>query len=118
MRVGRIAWDIETRCSMNVQRIAAFSNGSHGGTSAGVVLCTKLPSATEMQNVAAEIGYSETAFAAPQGDEWRVRYFAPEIEVDFCGHATIALGAALALQYGNGSSRSNSTIDRKSTRLN
>jgi len=87
---------------MNVQRIAAFSNGSHGGNPAGVVLCTKLPNATEMQYVAAEIGYSETAFAAPQDDEWRVRYFAPEIEVDFCGHATIALGAALALRHGDG----------------
>lgn len=55
-----------------------------------------------MQHVAAEIGYSETAFAAPQDDEWRVRYFAPEVEVDFCGHATIALGAALALRHGDG----------------
>jgi PhzF family phenazine biosynthesis protein len=55
-----------------------------------------------MQAVAAEVGYSETAFAAPADGEWRVRYFAPEVEVDFCGHATIALGAALALAHGNG----------------
>jgi PhzF family phenazine biosynthesis protein len=38
----------------------------------------------------------------PQGDAWRVRYFSPESEVPFCGHATIALGAALALTHGNG----------------
>jgi PhzF family phenazine biosynthesis protein len=55
-----------------------------------------------MLTIAAEVGYSETVFAAPSEDGWRVRYFAPEIEVPFCGHATIALGAALALAHGDG----------------
>src|ERR1700742_4183388 len=55
-----------------------------------------------MLAIAAEVGYSETVFAEPSGDGWRVRYFAPEIEVPFCGHATIALGAALALAQGDG----------------
>jgi predicted PhzF superfamily epimerase YddE/YHI9 len=55
-----------------------------------------------MRRIATEVGYSETAFAMPQGDAWRVRYFSPESEVPFCGHATIALGAALALAHGNG----------------
>jgi PhzF family phenazine biosynthesis protein len=55
-----------------------------------------------MLAIAAEVGYSETVFAAPCEDGWRVRYFAPEIEVPFCGHATIALGAALALAHGDG----------------
>lgn len=87
---------------MNVQRIAAFSDGATGGNPAGVVLCDVLPDAASMQAAAAEIGYSETAFAAPTKDGWRVRYFAPEIEVPFCGHATIALGAALALAHGDG----------------
>jgi len=87
---------------MNVQRIAAFSNGSNGGNPAGVVLCDVLPTPERMQIVAAEVGYSETVFAAPIGNDWRVRYFAPEIEVPFCGHATIALGAALALAHGDG----------------
>ncbi len=87
---------------MNVQRIAAFADGLHGGNPAGVVLCDVLPTPERMQAVAAEVGYSETAFAAPYGSDWRVRYFAPEIEVPFCGHATIALGAALALAHGDG----------------
>jgi PhzF family phenazine biosynthesis protein len=56
-----------------------------------------------MQRIAAEVGYSETAFAAPVAEGWRVRYFSPESEVPFCGHATIALGAALALRHGDGS---------------
>jgi PhzF family phenazine biosynthesis protein len=55
-----------------------------------------------MQRIATEVGFSETAFAAPAGDAWRVRYFSPESEVPFCGHATIALGAALALKEGDG----------------
>jgi PhzF family phenazine biosynthesis protein len=87
---------------MDVQRIAAFSDGKNGGNPAGVVLCAELPSPEVMQSVAKQVGYSETAFAAPFGDGWRVRYFAPEMEVPFCGHATIALGAALALSHGDG----------------
>jgi PhzF family phenazine biosynthesis protein len=87
---------------MNVERIAAFSDGESGGNPAGVVMCDSLPDADAMQAVAAEVGYSETAFAAPAGGGWRVRYFSPEMEVPFCGHATIALGAALALRHGNG----------------
>lgn len=87
---------------MHIQRIAAFSDGPVGGNPAGVVIADTLPSAEAMQRAAAEIGYSETAFAAPEGDGWRVRYFAPAIEVPFCGHATIALGAALAGRVGDG----------------
>lgn len=88
---------------MNVQRLAAFSDGEVGGNPAGVVIAAALPTAAEMQAIAAQVGYSETAFAAPQPDgAWRVRYFAPATEVPFCGHATIALGAALALQQGDG----------------
>lgn len=87
---------------MDVQRIAAFSHGINGGNPAGVVLCEALPPADRMLAIAAEVGYSETVFAAPSEDGWRVRYFAPEIEVPFCGHATIALGAALALAHGDG----------------
>jgi PhzF family phenazine biosynthesis protein len=87
---------------MEVMRIAAFSGKRTGGNPAGVVIAEALPSIEEMQHTAREIGYSETAFAAPVGGAWRVRYFAPEAEVPFCGHATIALGAALAMRNGDG----------------
>lgn len=85
-----------------VERLAAFADGHAGGNPAGVVIAEALPSPEAMQAIARAIGYSETAFAAPLGEVWRVRYFAPEIEVPFCGHATIALGAALALRHGDG----------------
>ncbi|WP_373236069.1 PhzF family phenazine biosynthesis protein [Cohaesibacter celericrescens] len=85
---------------MDVQKIAAFADGQKGGNPAGVVLTDMLPEARIMQAMAAEVGFSETVFAAPQGEGWRVRYFSPENEVAFCGHATIALGAALAQRFG------------------
>ncbi|MEM8811431.1 MAG: PhzF family phenazine biosynthesis protein [Pseudomonadota bacterium] len=87
---------------MDVLRLAAFSDGSVGGNPAGVMIADALPDADTMQSVAADVGYSETAFAAPDGEAWRVRYFAPAMEVPFCGHATIALGAALARSKGDG----------------
>jgi PhzF family phenazine biosynthesis protein len=87
-----------------IQRIAAFSDGETGGNPAGVWIGAQLPPEAEMQQLAYQVGFSETAFAAPQpnGEGWRVRYFSPETEVPFCGHATIALGAALAREYGDG----------------
>lgn len=87
---------------MNVLKIAAFSDGDAGGNPAGVLIGDILPDAAEMQGIAARVGFSETAFAAPDGNDWRVRYFSPESEVPFCGHATIALGAALVRQFGDG----------------
>lgn len=87
---------------MSVLRIAAFSDGDIGGNPAGVMIADELPNDSEMQRIAAEVGFSETAFAVSTGTGWRVRYFSPESEVPFCGHATIALGAALALRHGDG----------------
>ena len=87
---------------MNVLKIAAFSDGDAGGNPAGVWIGERFPADAEMQRIAADVGFSETAFAAPAGKNWRVRYFSPESEVPFCGHATIALGAALAMKHGDG----------------
>ena len=90
---------------MDIQRIAAFSTHDKGGNPAGVVLLDKAVPEADMQRVAAEVGYSETAFAVRVDGadrSWRVRYFSPESEVAFCGHATIALGAALGQRDGSG----------------
>jgi len=85
-----------------VLRIAAFADGQAGGNPAGVAIRKAMPQDADMRRVAAEVGFSETVFAVQSGTSWRVRYFSPESEVPFCGHATIALGAALAMKYGNG----------------
>jgi PhzF family phenazine biosynthesis protein len=87
---------------VNILKIAAFSDGDTGGNPAGVVIGETLPPAAQMQGIAADVGFSETVFAARTDSGWRVRYFSPQSEVPFCGHATIALGAALALQQGDG----------------
>jgi PhzF family phenazine biosynthesis protein len=87
---------------MNIERLSAFSHGEIGGNPAGVLITDVLPPPAEMQRIAKEVGYSETAFAAREDAAWRVRYFSPEAEVPFCGHATIALGAALAKRHGDG----------------
>lgn len=80
-----------------VERWSAFSDDPEGGNPAGVVVTDEQLSCDEMQRVAAEVGYSETAFLVPEGTgRWWCRYFAPVAEVPFCGHATIASGVALA----------------------
>jgi PhzF family phenazine biosynthesis protein len=86
----------------DILRIAAFADGDSGGNPAGVWLGDALPEPATMQKLAADVGFSETVFAVPEGEGWRARYFAPEAEVPFCGHATIALGAALAQRCGDG----------------
>jgi len=63
--------------SKNIQRIAAFSDAGQGGNPAGVLITDAHPATDEMCRIAAEVGYSETAFAMPQDDGWRVRYFSP-----------------------------------------
>ena len=85
---------------MNVLKLAAFSQNGLGGNPAGVAFYDTMPSEAEMLKIAKDVGYSETAFLVKQNNGWRVRYFAPEIEVPFCGHATIALGAALGERFG------------------
>lgn len=82
-------------------RLAAFTTDPEGGNPAGVWIGDVLPPDVEMQRIAAEVGYSETAFLAPLDPAsppgtFRVRYFSPLAEVPFCGHATIASGVALA----------------------
>jgi PhzF family phenazine biosynthesis protein len=78
-----------------IQRYAAFTDDPAGGNPAGVVLEASDLSDAEMQTIAADLGYSETAFATGAGPRLRVRYFSPLAEVPFCGHATVATAVAL-----------------------
>ena len=87
---------------MDVLKIAAFSYNNEGGNPAGVVLCSEMPTESEMLATAKQVGYSETAFLERRDDGWRIRYFSPDMEVPFCGHATIASGAVLGEQFGEG----------------
>lgn len=49
-----------------------------------------------MQDIAAENNLAETAFLAPEGAGWRLRWFTPRVEIDLCGHATLATAFVLA----------------------
>lgn len=89
----------------DVLRYAAFTTDPAGGNPAGVVLDAADWPEERMLKTAAEVGYSETAFvtaAAPDSRSFSVRYFSPLAEVAFCGHATVALSAALAERHGPG----------------
>ncbi len=86
-----------------LQRFAAFTEHPLHGNPAGVWIGDSLPEPDEMLATAANVGYSETAFLAPAiGGRRTVRYFSPEAEVPFCGHATIAAGVALGQDDGAG----------------
>jgi PhzF family phenazine biosynthesis protein len=93
-----------------ILRYTAFSSSPEGGNPAGVVLDATGLDDAGMLAVAAELGYSETAFltAPPEGlggqdgRAYTVRYFSPKAEVPFCGHATIATAVALAERIGPG----------------
>ena len=81
---------------------AAFTTTPAGGNPAGVVLDATGMSDADMLALAARLAYSESAFLWPRDEDghYDVRYFSPEAEVPFCGHATIASGVALAEHTG------------------
>ncbi|UUN26586.1 PhzF family phenazine biosynthesis protein [Streptomyces sp. FIT100] len=86
-----------------VLRYTAFSTDLTGGNPAGVVLDASGLDEAAMLAVAAEVGYSESAFLTPEGERaYAVRYFSPKAEVPFCGHATVASALALAERIGPG----------------
>ena len=88
---------------MEILHYTAFASDPAGGNPAGVVLDARGLSDAEMQGIAADLGYSEAAFLFPTGESTAdVRYFAPLVEVDFCGHATIASAVARAEREGPG----------------
>lgn len=81
-----------------ILRYAAFTRDGRGGNPAGLVLDARDLDDAQMQAIATEVGYSESAFLVGRADEanvYDVRYFAPRGEVPFCGHATIAAAVAV-----------------------
>jgi PhzF family phenazine biosynthesis protein len=81
----------------------AFTETPDGGNPAGVVLDARECTTETMQRIAAELGYSESAFLMPRDDgDYDIRFYSPEAEVAFCGHATIATAVALAEHSGAG----------------
>lgn len=89
--------------SGTLHRLSAFTDTTDGGNPAGVWVGDALPDPADMQRIAQEVGFSETAFIAPAtGFDRTIRYYSPKMEVPFCGHATIATGVLLGKSHGNG----------------
>ena len=82
---------------MTIYQVDAFTKQAFAGNPAGVCIVHRFPNADLMQDIAAEMNLSETAFAVPDGPEGRyqLRWFTPAIEVDLCGHATLATAHVL-----------------------
>lgn len=92
--------------SQTLYRLLAFTTTPDGGNPAGVWVGDSLPDPETMQRIAIEVGFSETAFIAPtSGVDRTIRYYSPEAEVSFCGHATIATGVVLGENSGDGTYR-------------
>ena len=92
--------------SPEILRYAAFADDPAGGNPAGVVLDASALAEADMQRIAAEVDYAETAFITGERDGARVvRYFSPVAEVPFCGHATVATAVAIAEREGVGTIR-------------
>ena len=85
---------------MDILKFRAFTTdqpNSASGNPAGVVIDAEELNDADMLGIAAELGFSETAFlTAITPESARIRYFTPRAEIAFCGHATIASGVALA----------------------
>lgn len=81
-------------------QVDAFSPTIFSGNPAAVVPLTDWLPDTLLQAIAAENNLSETAFFAPEGDAWRLRWFTPVAEVDLCGHATLASAHVLFHHLG------------------
>ncbi len=81
-------------------QVDAFTNRLFSGNPAAVVLCASELSAKTMQAVAAENNLADTAFVVTARDNHRIRWFTPTVEVDLCGHATLAAAHVLFNHFG------------------
>lgn len=86
---------------MKIYQVDAFVSERFRGNTAGVCLLKEALQEVQMQAIASEMGFPETAFVVPVDTtsgkkRWDIRWFTPEVEVDLCGHATLAAGWVLA----------------------
>lgn len=76
--------------------VDSFTDEAFKGNPAGVCILNEQISEELMQKIAMEVNAAETAFVQKQGDgKYSIRYFSPEVEIAFCGHATVASAKVL-----------------------
>ncbi len=86
--------------NLSIYQVDAFTEHLFGGNPAAIVPLTTWLPAPEMQKIAAENNLAETAFFVPQGENFELRWFTPELEIDLCGHATLATAHILFTELG------------------
>ncbi|WP_088044462.1 PhzF family phenazine biosynthesis protein [Bacillus sp. EAC] len=88
---------------IRVYHVDAFTSEKFGGNTAGVVLDAEKLTEAEMQSIAKELNLPESVFLFPSTNsavDYKVRYFTPTEEINFCGHATVGLTWVLANEFG------------------
>jgi PhzF family phenazine biosynthesis protein len=75
---------------IRIVQVDAFTNRPFAGNPAAVCVLREAPSEQWMRDVACEMNLSETAFLTPRDGGYNLRWFTPTVEVDLCGHATLA----------------------------
>ena len=92
---------------MELTVVDAFTDRPFSGNPAAVAIVAEFPDSARMQAIAAEMALAETAFAVRRGaDRYDLRWFTPTVEVDLCGHATLAtthiIGRAVRFETRSG----------------
>jgi PhzF family phenazine biosynthesis protein len=88
---------------IRVYHVDAFTTQKFGGNTAGVVLDAEMLNESEMQSIAKELNLPESVFLLPSQNEdvdYKVKFFTPSEEINFCGHATVGLTWLLATEFG------------------
>ena len=84
---------------IKLYQIDAFTNKVFGGNPAAVCVLDAWLEDKVMQQIGAENNLAETAFVVKSGDGYEIRWFTPTVEVDLCGHATLAAAYVLFKYY-------------------
>ena len=85
--------------TLTFYQVDAFTDKLFEGNPAAVMKLDAFLPEELMQSIALENNLSETAYVVPIGDHFKLRWFTPTVEIDFCGHATVATAHVLATEY-------------------
>ncbi len=102
--------------SQTIYQVDSFTDKAFAGNPAAVCIMDSMPEERRCINIASEMNLSETAFLVPNGNGFELRWFTPTVEVDLCGHATLAAVRVLS-ELGKLSDSGTVTFTSRSGRL-
>ena len=91
---------------LELYQVDSFSNKVFEGNPAGVIFSESLSNEV-MQKIALENNLSETAFISKEGNNFNIKWFSPLMEIDLCGHATLAAAHIYFTEINNGCRKHN-----------